>query len=68
MYFMRYFMWCFGVNKMPIEVIREGANGGTYFSDIHSVIKSGTKNHGKKLISLKILTRSFIAQVIMMLV
>ena len=26
----------FGVNKSPIEVISEGAFGGTYFRDIYS--------------------------------
>ena len=26
----------FGANKMPIEVIKEGAFGGTYFRDIYS--------------------------------
>ena len=28
----------FGVNKTPVEVIREGAFGGTYFRDIYSGI------------------------------
>ena len=39
----------FGANKMPIEVIREGAFGGTYFRDIYSGINdtSGTENRGK---------------------
>ena len=26
----------FGANKTPVEVIREGAFGGTYFRDIYS--------------------------------
>ena len=26
----------FGANKMPIEVIKEGAVGGTYFRNIYS--------------------------------
>ena len=26
----------FGVNKTPVEVIKEGAFGGTYFRDIYS--------------------------------
>ena len=26
----------FGVNKTPIEAIKEGAFGGTYFRDIYS--------------------------------
>ena len=28
----------FGANKTPVEIIREGAFGGTYFRDIYSVI------------------------------
>ena len=28
----------FSSNKTPIEVIREGAFGGTYFRDIYSII------------------------------
>ena len=28
----------FGANKTPVEIIREGAFGGTYFRDIHSRI------------------------------
>ena len=30
----------FGVNKKPIEVIKEGAFGGTYFKDIYSGVNS----------------------------
>ena len=26
----------FGANKTPVETIKEGAFGGTYFRDIHS--------------------------------
>ena len=26
----------FGANKAPVEIIREGAFGGTYFTDIYS--------------------------------
>ena len=35
----------FGANKAPIEVIREGAYGGTYFRDIYS---DDTKKWHKK--------------------
>ena len=28
----------FGSNKTPIEVIREGGFGGTYFTDIYYVV------------------------------
>ena len=31
----------FGANKTPVEIIKEGAFGGTYFSDIYSDV------HGK---------------------
>ena len=42
----------FNPNKTPTEAIREGGFGGTYCRDIYSsVTKSGTKNHGKNLIS-----------------
>ena len=42
----------FGVNKIPIEVIREGAFGGTYFRDIYSGINGKcTENRGLNLIS-----------------
>ena len=30
------FLMVFGANKTPIEIIREGAFGGTYFRDIFS--------------------------------
>ena len=53
----------FGANKTPVEVIREGAFGGIYFRGICSGINGKWyKNHGKNLI------RSFIIQIIMMLV
>ena len=41
----------FGANKTPVEVIREGAFGGTYFRDILVLMKSGTKIHGKNSIN-----------------
>ena len=59
----------FGANKMPIEVIKEGAFGGTYFGDIYSGINgkwSGTESHGKNLFSWKIFIKSIIAQIIML--
>ena len=44
----------FGANKMPIEVIREGAFGGTYFRDIYSgVNKKWYKNSWKGFDQLK---------------
>ena len=37
----------FSPNKTPIEIMKEGALGGTCFMDM----RSGTKIHGKNLIS-----------------
>ena len=61
----------FGANKTPVEVVKEGAFGGTYFGDIYSGINgkwSGTESHGKNLFGWKILIKSIIAQIIMTLV
>ena len=71
----------FGANKTPVEIIEEGAYGGTYFRYIYSGINgkwyrtfilvlmgSGTESHGKNSISWKISIRNFIVQIIMMLV
>ena len=42
----------FGANKTPVEVIRAGAFGGTYFRNIYySVAGKRYKNHGKNSIS-----------------
>ena len=50
----------FGVNKTPIEVIREGAFGGTYFRDIHSVINGKWyKNSWKKIDQLKNMNKKY---------
>ena len=37
----------FGANKTPVEIIKEGAFGRTYFIDIYSgvILESGTKNY-----------------------
>ena len=48
-------MFHFGANKTTVEVIKEGTFGGTYFRE-------------KNLFSWKILIKSIIVQVIMMLV
>ena len=53
----------FGANKTPVEVIREGAFGESYFRNTYSGV---TESQGKNLISWKIFIRSFIAQIIMM--
>ena len=40
----------FSPNKTPIEIIKEGAFGGTYFRDIYSgIIGTLPNNHGKKI-------------------
>ena len=42
----------FGENKTPVEVIKEGAFGGTYFRDIYSsVTGKWYRSHGKNSIS-----------------
>ena len=39
-------------NKRPIEIIKEGPFGGTYFRDIFLVLMvNGTENQGKNLMS-----------------
>ena len=44
----------FSPNKTPIEVIREGTFGGTYFRDIYSGInQKWYKNSWKELVQLK---------------
>ena len=44
----------FSPNKTPIEMIKEGAFGGTYFGNIHSDIKKKWyKNSWKEFIHLK---------------
>ena len=50
----------FGANKMPIEVIREGAFGGTYFRDIYSsVTRKWYKKSWKEFDQLKIIDQKF---------
>ena len=40
----------FSPNKTPIEIIKEGTFGGTYFRDIYSgLMRRVTKIHGKNL-------------------
>ena len=44
----------FSSNKTPIEIIKEGAFGGTYFRDIYSGInEKWYKNSWKELVQLK---------------
>ena len=44
----------FGANKTPFEVIKEGAFGGTYFSDVYSGVNAElNKNKVKTGTSLR---------------
>ena len=44
----------FGVNKTPVEVVKEGAFGGTYFRDIYSnITEKWYKKSGKEFDHLK---------------
>ena len=55
--------------KHLVKVIQKNAFGGTYFRDVYSgLMESGTKSHGKNLISWNILIKSIIAQIITILV
>ena len=52
----------FSPNKTPIEIIKRGAFGGTYFRDIYSNInKKWCKNSGKELVHLKNIDAKFYA-------
>ena len=57
----------FGAKKLPIEVIKEHAFGGTCFKDIYSSVKGKCReSHGKNSINWKILIKSIIFRIIMM--
>ena len=52
----------FSPNKTPIEIIKEGAFGGTYFRDFYSNInKKWYKNSWKEFVPLKIIDPKFYA-------
>ena len=52
----------FSPNKTPIEIIKEGAFGGTYFRDIYSGInEKWYKNSWKKFVQLKNIDAKFYA-------
>ena len=56
----------FGANKTPIEVIKEGAFGATFFRNIYSGINGKCyRKSWTEFDELKKLTRNAIAQVIM---
>ena len=57
----------FNPNKTPIEIIKEGAFGGTYFKDIYSGInKKWYGNSWKEFNELKKIEKNITAQIIMM--
>ena len=42
----------FGANRTPVEVIKKGTFGGTYFRDIYICVSvNGTESHEKNLMS-----------------
>ena len=43
----------FGANKMPVEVIREGASGDTYFKDIYSGVTGKWYKIMERIISVE---------------
>ena len=50
----------FSPNKTPIEIIKEGAFGGTYFRDVYSNInKKWYKNSWKEFVHLKNIDAKF---------
>ena len=57
----------FSPNKIPIEIIKEGAFGDIYFRDIYSGINEKLyKNSWKEFVHLKNIMLNFMHQVIMM--
>ena len=57
----------FNPNKIPIEIIKEGAFGGTDFKDIYSGInKKWCGNSWKEFNELKKIEKNITAQIIMM--
>ena len=51
----------FSPNKTPIEIIKEGAFGGTHFRDVYSNIKKWYKNSWKEFVHLKNIDPKFYA-------
>ena len=50
----------FGANKTPVELIKEGAFGGTYFGDIYSFFNGKWyKNSWKEIDDLKNVDQKF---------
>ena len=58
----------FGANKIPVEVIKEGAFRGTYFRDIYSGDnRKWYRKSWKEFNELKNIDQVIIAQIIMIL-
>ena len=58
----------FGTNKTPVEVIKEGSFGGTYFRNIYSIVNDKFyKNSWKEFKDLKNINKNIKAVVIIML-
>ena len=59
----------FGANKTPVEVIREGAFGGTYFRNIYSNVNDKWyKKSLKEFNQLKNIDQKYYFQTITMLI
>ena len=58
----------FGTNKTPVEVIKEGSFGGTYFRNIYSIVNDKFyKNSWKEFKDLKNINKNIKAVIIIML-
>ena len=58
----------FNPNKTPVEIIKEGPFGETYFRDIYSLVNGKWyRNLWKKFDELKNIDKNTILQIIMML-
>ena len=58
----------FGANKTPVEIIKEGAFGGTYLRDIYSSVNNKWyKKSWKEFDALENIDQSIIVQIIMTL-
>ena len=59
----------FDTNKTPIEIIKEGEFGGTYFRNIYSNVSDRWyKNSWKEFKELENINKNIIAVIIIMLV
>ena len=58
----------FNPNKTPVEIIKEGSFGETYFRDIYSLVNGKWyRNLWKEFDELKNIDKNTILQIIMML-